>query len=48
MLLSRCAVCNSKESKFLKEQEAKLLINGLTGIKLPILSDIPLVSPPLF
>ena len=23
MLLSKCAVCNSKNSKFLKEQEAK-------------------------
>ena len=25
MLLSKCAVCNSKNSKFLKEQEAKWL-----------------------
>ena len=25
MLLSKCAVCNSKISKFLKEQEAKVL-----------------------
>ena len=32
MLLSRCAVCNSKKSKFLKEQEAKLLISDRTKI----------------
>ena len=32
MLLSKCAVCNSKKSKFLKEQEAKGLLSKLTGI----------------
>ena len=25
MLLSKCAVCNSKNSKFIKEQEVKVL-----------------------
>ena len=33
MLLSKCAVCGSKKSKFLKEQEAKGLSSNLTGIK---------------
>ena len=32
MLLSNCAVCNSKKSKFLKEQEAKGLSSSL-GIR---------------
>ena len=43
MLLSKCAVCNGKKSKFLTEQEAKGLLSNLTGINLPILSDIPKV-----
>ena len=34
MLLSRCLVCNSKKSKFLKEQEARGLLSSL-GIKAP-------------
>ena len=46
MLLSKCAVCNSKKSKFVKEQEASGLLSSL-GIKTP-LSKIPLVSPLLF
>ena len=29
MLLSECAVCNSKKLKFIKEQEAKGLLNSL-------------------
>ena len=43
MLLSKCAVCNGKKSKFLTEQEAKGLLSNLAGINLPILSDIPKV-----
>ena len=43
MLLSKCAVCDSKKSKFIKEQEASGLLNSL-GIKTP-LSKIPLVGP---
>ena len=43
MLLSKCAVCNSKKSKFLKEQEARGLLSNL-GIKVPILSNIPTVT----
>ena len=42
MLLSRCAVCDSKKSKLIKEQEASGLINSL-GIKTPLIK-IPLVG----
>ena len=34
---------NNKKSKFLKEQEARGLLSNLLGVKLPILSDIPIV-----
>ena len=44
MLLSRCLVCNSKKSKFLKEQEARGVLSNLVGVKVPILSDIPIVN----
>ena len=43
MLLSKCAVCDSKKSKFIKQQEASGLLSSL-GIKAP-LSKIPLVGP---
>ena len=43
-LLLKCALCNSKKSKFLKEQEAKGLLSNLTGIKVPILSDLPILN----
>ena len=46
MFLSKCAVCDSKKSKFIKEQEASGLLISL-GIKTP-LSKIPLVSPLVF
>ena len=46
MLLSKCAVYDSKKSKFIKQQEASGLISSL-GIKTP-LSKIPLVGPLLF
>ena len=42
MFLSKCAVCDSKKSKFIKEQEASGLLSSL-GIKTP-LSKIPLVG----
>ena len=35
MLLSKCAVRDSKKSKFIKEQEASRLISSL-GIKTPL------------
>ena len=46
MLLSKCAVCDSKHSKFIKDQEDSGLITSL-GIKKP-LNKIPIVAPPLF
>ena len=42
MLLSKCAVRNNKKSKFIKEQEARGLLNSL-GIRIP-LSQIPLLG----
>ena len=44
MLLSNCVICNSKKSRFIKNQEAKGLLSNL-GIrtrlsKVPIFSDI--------
>ena len=46
MLLSKCKVCDSKNSKFIKEQEASELSNSL-GIKTP-LNKISLLRPILF
>ena len=46
MFLSNCVVCNSKKSKFLKQQEASELLSSLE-IKTP-LSKIPLVGLFLF
>ena len=46
MFLSKCAICDSKKSKFIKEQEASGLLSSL-GIGTP-LSNIPLVGSLLF
>ena len=46
MLVSKCAVCDSKKSKFIKQQEAIGLLSSL-GIK-TLLSQIALVGPLLF
>ena len=35
MLLSKCAVCDTEKSKFIKEQEASGLLSSL-GIKTPL------------
>ena len=43
MLLSKCAVCDSKKSKFIKQQEASGLLSSL-GIKTPSIK-IPLLGP---
>ena len=43
MLLSKCAVCDTKKSK---EEKASGLLSSL-GIK-TTLSKIPLVGPPMF
>ena len=46
MLLSKCAVRNSKKSKFFKEQEARGLLCTF-GIK-TLLNKSPLFSPLLY
>ena len=46
MLSSKCAVCGTKKSKFLKEQEAKRLLSSL-GLKEP-LSKVLLLGDILF
>ena len=46
MILSNCAICGSKKSKFIKKQEVNELLSSL-GIKTP-LRKIPLVGPFLF
>ena len=44
MLLTKFSVCNSKKSKFLKEQEARGLLSNLTGIEILILSDLFIIN----
>ena len=46
MILSKCAICNNKKSRFIKNQEAKGLLSKL-GIKTP-LSKIPILGETLF
>ena len=46
MILSKCATCGSRKSKFIKKQEAKGILSSL-GIKTP-LSKIPLLGDVLF
>ena len=46
MILSACAICGSKKSKFIKEQQAKGLLSNL-GIRTP-LNKIPLLGDVLF
>ena len=46
MVLSKCAICGSKKSRFIKNQEAKGLLSNL-GIKTP-LSKIPVLGDILF
>ena len=42
MMLSKCAICNNKKSRFIKEQEARGLLSNL-GPRTP-LSKIPLLN----
>ena len=42
MMLSKCAICGNKKSKFIKEQQAKGLLSNL-GIRTP-LNKIPLLG----
>ena len=46
MILSRCAICNTRKCKFIKKQEAKELSRKL-GIKTS-LSKIPILGDILF
>ena len=46
MILSKCAICGSKKSRFIKQQEAKGLL-GKLGIKTP-LSKVPILGEVLF
>ena len=46
MILSKCAICGSKKSRFIKHQEAKGPLNKL-GIKTP-LNKIPILGDILF
>ena len=42
MILSKCAICSSKKSRFIKNQEALLSKSGIRTLlsKVPILGDI--------
>ena len=46
MIISKCAICGSRKSKFIKKQDAKGLLSNL-GIKTP-LSKIPVLDDILF
>ena len=45
-MISKCAICGSRKSKFINKQEAKGLLSNL-GIKTP-LSKIPVLGDILF
>ena len=46
MILSKCAICGSRKSKFINKQEASGLLSKL-GIKTP-LSKVPILGDILF
>ena len=46
MILSKCAICGSKESKFIKEQQAKGILSS-EGIRTP-LNKIPILGDVFF
>ena len=46
MVLSKCAICNSKKLRFIKNQEAKGLLSNL-GVTTP-LSRVPILGDILF
>ena len=46
MILSKCVICGTKKSKFIKKQQAKGLLSKL-GIKTP-LSKVPILGDILF
>ena len=46
MILSKCTICGSKKSKFIKEQQAKGLLSNL-GLRTP-LNKVPVLGDILF
>ena len=46
MILSKCAICGSKKSRFIKNQEAKGLLSNL-GLRTP-LNRVPILGDILF
>ena len=46
MILSKCTICGSKKSRFIKDQEAKGLLSNL-GVRTP-LSKVPIQGNILF
>ena len=46
MILSKCAICGSKKSRFIKNQEAKGILSNL-GVRTP-LSKVPILGDILF
>ena len=46
MILSKCAICGSKKSRFIRNQEAKRLLSNL-GLRTP-LSKVPILGNILF
>ena len=46
MILSKCAICGSKKSRFINNQEAKGLLSNL-GVRTP-LSKVPISGDTLF
>ena len=46
MLLSKCAICDSKKSRFMKNQELNGLLSNL-GVRTP-LSKVPILGDILF
>ena len=45
-ILSKCTICDSKKSRFIKNQEAKGLLSNL-GVRTP-LSKVPILDDILF
>ena len=46
IILSKCAICGSKKSRFINNQEAKWLLSNL-GLRTP-LSKVPLLRDTMF
>ena len=46
MILSKCVICGSKKSRFIRNQEAKGLLSNL-GLRPPI-NEVPVLGDILF